>query len=244
MKRFFAGSLVGLSVNLNPFAIISRPFCLRCWDETRKALISTPDFLRRVNLQVRFSVRAFRIGRQNAYLSRYLNMYCPKCGLQNADDTRFCRSCGASLSNVLAVVDGTPYHIDQPNGQNDLFSSGIRNLILGFGLIFISILIFAMPGDTLFWLLAMVPGISLLASGISRLVKADGAKATIEYRGAERESLPKSQPNAALPPIQTEYIRPDVPTDQTEDLMKAPFSVTEPTTELLEADGDPKEAGR
>jgi hypothetical protein len=35
-------------------------------------------------------------------------MYCPKCGSQNADETKFCRGCGVDLSNVLAVIPATP----------------------------------------------------------------------------------------------------------------------------------------
>ena len=33
-------------------------------------------------------------------------MFCPKCGLQNAEEAKFCRGCGTDLSNVLAVVEG------------------------------------------------------------------------------------------------------------------------------------------
>ena len=34
-------------------------------------------------------------------------MFCPKCATQNADDARFCRSCGTDISLVPQAVSGT-----------------------------------------------------------------------------------------------------------------------------------------
>lgn len=35
-------------------------------------------------------------------------MFCPKCGTQNPDGTRFCRSCGAQLSHDVASARRAP----------------------------------------------------------------------------------------------------------------------------------------
>ena len=165
-------------------------------------------------------------------------MFCPKCGLQNTDDTKFCRNCGGNLSNVLAAVEGQiPVHLPQSNQNNDLFSSGIRNLILGFGFIFISILLLINLPGTFYWLLMMISGIALLASGITRLVKAYEPEANIDYQAAERDSFPTSQANSALPPVQTDYIKPEKSNYRTDNLVREPFSITEPTTQHLEIDG-------
>ena len=32
-------------------------------------------------------------------------MYCPNCGQQNADDSKFCQSCGTSLTEPVEVAD-------------------------------------------------------------------------------------------------------------------------------------------
>jgi hypothetical protein len=165
-------------------------------------------------------------------------MFCPKCGLQNVDNAKFCRSCGVDLSHVLAVVEGKmPDYLPQSKEDNDLFSTGIRNLILGFGFIFIGALLFILPGNTFFWLLAMFPGISLLASGISRLVKA-GSKGHTDYREAGRYSLPAAASNPALPPVQAEYIRPERSSYRKDDPAGEPPSITEPTTQLLEMESE------
>lgn len=166
-------------------------------------------------------------------------MFCPKCGLQNADNTKFCRSCGADLSNVLAVVEGkmpdTPPRLKE---YNDLYSSGIRNLILGFGFLLIAFLVLAMPGDTFYWMFLMIPGISLLASGISRIVKAEGMKTNNKIDSARQNSFPATPSKQALPPLQTEYVKPSDLVHRTDDLAGQPFSVTEKTTRQLQMNSE------
>ena len=67
-------------------------------------------------------------------------MFCPKCSTENPDNSKFCRSCGANLSNVLAAIEGN-FIENQPVSIEiaELYSTGVRNVILGMGFLVTSI---------------------------------------------------------------------------------------------------------
>ena len=187
-------------------------------------------------------------------------MFCPKCGLQNADETKFCRGCGADLGNVLAALSPMGTSLTGMSGKNppaylsgsdsegsletralsekhiDLYSSGIRNLILGIGFFIVAMLVFTIPGDTYFWLLVLLPAFPLLASGVSRILKANGMKSLNKTDVIQPKSLPTTQANPALPPAQTEYIKPSQSFYDTDDLAERPLSITEHTTRHLKSE--------
>ena len=157
-------------------------------------------------------------------------MFCPKCGSQNIDESRFCRGCGADLTGVQAVIDGKPAP-GRPiaEKQIDLFSSGVRNVVIGFGFAALAFIIAMIPGDTHFWVMFLIPTFILLASGISRIIKANWLK---ELRDEEAKRL-SSRQTPVLAAGQQDYIKPS--TFETDDLLEVPASVTEGTTRNLKS---------
>ena len=153
-------------------------------------------------------------------------MFCPKCGSQNSDGTRFCRGCGTDVGNVLAVIEGKPV---SPISEKyiDMYSRGIRGLLLGFGFLIVSGVSFAISiRFAVLGVFALAFAVLFLATGISRFVQ---AKALKELRE------PKIDPSTpALTPGDTEYVKPTRSLFQTDELVKTPHSITENTTTHLE----------
>ncbi len=167
-------------------------------------------------------------------------MFCPKCGSQNADETKFCRGCGAKLSDVLASLEDVwpesggknPRSRTKPPLTREeraiaLNSRGIRGTIGGAGFLFISMVVYSRPPqDGILWLWPLAFAIIFLSTGFSRLIQARGLRALTRKEQAEK----------LLPEARTEFVQPPRSLYETDDLQ--PMSVTERTTNLLKMDED------
>ena len=163
-------------------------------------------------------------------------MFCPKCGSQNADETRFCRGCGADLSNVLAVVTPNTSASSRRQGavpvglaeqHIELSSRGWRGLIIGAGFLLVAVLALGISMRlSVLSIFLLAFAVVFIGTGISRFVQAKALKKLLEPRVGEDVS--------ALTPGQTDYIKPSHSLFETDDLAATPRSVTEHTTTRLE----------
>ena len=154
-------------------------------------------------------------------------MFCPKCGSKNAEDAKFCRACGADVSNVLAVVEGGQMRAPAlAEKQLNYFAAGLGSTIIGSGMVVAAILAVAFsPRLAILTIFALAFASIFLGLGISLMVKARGVKKLRELKPAESA--------AALPAGEPDYIKPSHSIYETDELSATPVSVTEHTTTHL-----------
>ncbi|MEO8572424.1 MAG: zinc-ribbon domain-containing protein [Pyrinomonadaceae bacterium] len=160
-------------------------------------------------------------------------MFCPKCGSQNSDETKFCRGCGVDLSSVLALVEGREVaHVPSYAEKHiDLFSSALRGLITGFGfLIAGAVALGISPRLAVLTIFALAFASFFIGTGVARLFQARALKRLGMLKVNERSA-------PTLTPGETEYISPSRSIYDTEDLL-TPRSVTEHTTTHLKMEPD------
>lgn len=168
-------------------------------------------------------------------------MFCPKCGKDNPDDGKFCRSCGTDLGNVSSALSG---HLPQPRqildhkGRPVSWDKAIVKIFTGVAFLAVAVaLAFTIGKSWWFWML--IPAFTSLGAGIAQYVqlrKAEtGTFAAISHPADTSASLPHST-NAALPPQQTEFVPAAESRYKTGDLV--PPSVTDSTTKHLETNSE------
>ena len=177
-------------------------------------------------------------------------MFCPKCGTQNPETGKFCRSCGVDLGNVSAVMSGDlPASFTDPaiaeislkakHDPNEVYANSIKSIISGIGFLIVAmaLLFTGVAGGRSWWWAMLFPAFTFLAKGISEYMKYGKME---KSRMAPASQYPSefNQPttNAGLPPSQTEYVSPVESRYKTGDLV--PPSVTDSTTKLLELDSE------
>lgn len=153
-------------------------------------------------------------------------MFCPKCGSQNADETKFCRGCGADISNALAVVEGRSANdLALAEKHIDLFSSALRGLMVGLGFLIVAVLAFGISEKlAVLGLFALAFAFFFGGTGVARLVQARALKKLREPKKVQ-PSLPAGEPA---------YIKPNRSIYETDDLAGSPRSITENTTTHLD----------
>lgn len=178
-------------------------------------------------------------------------MFCPKCGTQNPETGKFCRSCGVDLGNVSAAMSGTLAPLGSfescdtstkkkgSKDPHDVYADSIKSILSGVGFLIVSIVLLTTNvagGRAWFWAM-LFPAFTFLAKGISDLMRSRKMEASRNgFVQMSPAALNQPPINPGLPPSRTEYTSPADPRYKTGDL--APPSVTDSTTNLLELDSE------
>ena len=164
-------------------------------------------------------------------------MFCPKCGGQNPEEGKFCRSCGTDLGNVSQALTGTlpqPRQILDRKGKPVSWDRAIAKIFTGLAFLAVSIALSFSRTGTGWWFWMLIPAFTSLGAGVAQYIqlkKAEQGRVEFTPMGT---AMPPDQ-NTALPQQQTEWVSSD-PRYKTGDLV--PPSVTEGTTRHLEIDSE------
>jgi hypothetical protein len=166
-------------------------------------------------------------------------MFCPKCGQQNPETGKFCRSCGTDLGNVAHAMTGAlpaqPQLLDH-KGKPVSWDRAIVKLFSGVAFIVVAIALALTGKGQNWWFWMLIPGFMGLGAGFAQF---------IQLRKAEK-GLPVYSPslnepagisgarNSSLPAGQTQWAGQAESRYKTGDLV--PPSVTDGTTRHLEMD--------
>jgi hypothetical protein len=166
-------------------------------------------------------------------------MFCPKCGTQNPETGKFCRSCGTDLGNVSDALTGklqTAAPLVDRKGKPVSYERAIVKLFTGLAFIAVAIALAWTGNGRGWWFWFLIPAFTSLGAGVAQY---------IQLRKVEK-GMPVYSPNvaqtslggsnrSALPPNQTNYVEPES-RYKTGDLV--PPSVTDNTTRHLEMDSE------
>ncbi|HLL14886.1 MAG TPA: zinc ribbon domain-containing protein [Pyrinomonadaceae bacterium] len=170
-------------------------------------------------------------------------MYCPRCAVQNLDDAKFCRACGADIRLVPQALQGTLHAaLDRPaegkaarHGKKKkrapaTVDAGLKSIFTGVGLFIIFLIgLFVFRGA--FWLTIwfIIPALANVGEGIGQLIRArqEGARLTASSTDEAGHLRPAA---FATAPFVKELSSPD-----TTEIVRAPASVTDGTTRHLDA---------
>lgn len=169
-------------------------------------------------------------------------MFCPKCGQQNNETGKYCRSCGTDLGNVSSALSGAvPRNqalLDR-KGRPVSFEGAVTKMFTGLAFLIIACVLgyTGMAGGRTWWFWMLIPAFGALGSGVAQYLQIRRMDQAPRPISTEPENLFPPANQQTLPPQRTEFVSPES-IYKTGDLV--PPSVTDNTTRHLEMDSESK----
>jgi hypothetical protein len=165
-------------------------------------------------------------------------MFCPKCGGQNPDNGKFCRSCGTDLGNVSSALAAPPQNQAQRlvnhKGKPIHWEGAIAKLFTGLAFLAVAIALAFSGTGRGWWFWMLIPAFGSLGTGVAQYMQLRRAeKGQMLYQSSLTPPLDNPAANRALSPQQQQWAAPES-RYKTGDLV--PPSVAEGTTRHLEID--------
>ena len=177
-------------------------------------------------------------------------MFCPRCGVKNVDDARFCRACGADISlvpqaltrslpegasGVLDVEErgsgGGKKRKDKPPTPPTL-EKGLSKCMEGVAFLIIFLTgYFYFFGAIFLWIWLIIPALANFGEGVGQIIRSRSVDNALPPRApfAGGELTPPNAPAGG-----------ELPPRGTSEIVAPPPSVTEGTTRHLGAAGPAK----
>lgn len=150
-------------------------------------------------------------------------MFCPKCGAQNRDEQKFCRSCGQSLPAVRMAMEGKIDEATQTLTKDfDKLASGALTLAI-FALIALVVSFFSGGSASVNLILGLLIAGPMIYKGVKRLDRSIKLLNPKEHA----KSLPPTSPAALSQPEAPQAALPSVPDTD-------PLIVNSPSASVVE----------
>ena len=166
-------------------------------------------------------------------------MFCPKCGIQNPETGKFCRSCGTDLGNVSDALSGRlpqAQRLLNDKGKPISLESSVTKFFMGIAFLVIAIALGVSGRGSGWWFWMMIPALMFIGSGAAQYIQLrNSGQSGLRLAPPEQNTIAGTRAAGALPPTQTTYVAPES-RYKTGDLV--PPSVTDSTTKHLEINSE------
>lgn len=106
-------------------------------------------------------------------------MFCPKCGMENPENGRFCRRCGTNLGTVSDIVtrkfsqDSTNKVHKRHKEEQASWESAMRKIFMGVAFLIVAIILGVTnaAGGNEWWFWMLIPAFAMIGGGLAHILK-------------------------------------------------------------------------